>query len=89
MKIAANQHLARGSDKRHVIGRDSPVNIDNTFRQYKPNELGENAGVGLRHWKSQEPNVRISQQGFDSCRIRRADNPHGIYLVFAQCLDRG
>src|SRR5215467_4043427 len=41
VQIAANQHLAGESYKRHVVRRDIPLKIDRTLRQYQSNEFWE------------------------------------------------
>src|SRR5215467_4153315 len=61
MQIAANQYLGRGSNEWHVSGRDVSVNINNTSRQYQPNEFGEYDRESLRHWKAHAPDAGIFQ----------------------------
>src|SRR5262245_21484261 len=59
VQIAANQHLASGSDKRHVMRRDIPLKIEHTSRQYQSNELWEHDRESLRRWKVHDPSVGI------------------------------
>src|SRR5258708_31051975 len=81
VQIAANQHLAGASYKRHVMRRDIPLKIDHTLRQYQSNEFWEYDRESLRRWKVHYPSVGILQQGMDRRRIRWSKYPHRIRLA--------
>ena len=81
VQIAANQHFACDSYKRHVMRRDIPLKIDHTLRQYQSNEFWEYDRESFRRWKVHDPSVGILQQGMDSRRIRWAKYPHCIRLA--------
>jgi hypothetical protein len=72
MQITPHQHLGGGSYEWHVGGWDVLVNINNTSRQYQPNEFREYDGERLCRWKAHEPDAGIYQQGVNSYPIRRA-----------------
>src|SRR5262249_54563701 len=89
MKVATHQHLRRGPDEHHVIGRSDAVEIDHSLWQYEPNKIGENAGEILRQWEAHEAELEIPQQGADSRRIRKSGDPHDIHFALVEGRDCG
>src|SRR5664279_5457717 len=88
MKIFANQYPGRASDQWHVIGWNYFVQINHTLWQYQSNKIGINTAESLGHWKGHKFNAGISQHGLNTRRIRSADKPNNIDLVFIQCRNR-
>jgi len=70
LEIIAHEQRVGGREEDNIAGRNFPLKINRTLRQYQSNKERKNSGESLRPRDTHKPNTGISQQGLYERRIR-------------------
>jgi hypothetical protein len=89
MKIIAHEHRIGVREEDNIAGRNFPLKIDRTLRQYQPRKKWKKSDESLRPRDAHKPNTGISQQGLNERRIRREAENRGIGPAIIECVDGG